>query len=206
MTDTSPAILYIHGFNSSPASYKARQLQAAMTRLGLADRLRIPALNSCPRQAIGQLQEAIAGLGQPLLVGSSLGGYYATWLASRQLLKVLLINPAVNPHQHLFLERLGPQTNEHTGEHWLLTRAHVTALAALAVPPPRDARRFRVWLQTGDQTLDYREAEAFYQGCDLRIEAGGDHGFQGFARHLPELLAFAGLDPQQWRDSDFSDL
>ncbi|MCY1349704.1 hypothetical protein D9M68_388780 [compost metagenome] len=196
-------ILYIHGLNSSPASLKASQLSALMRRLGRADELRVPALHHHPRQAIAQLEAAIAELGRPLLVGSSLGGYYATHLAEKHGLRALLINPAVNPHR-LFDGHLGPQTNHYSGETWELTEAHVAALAALEVPPPQDPTRYQVWLQTADETLDYRHAQAFYRACALRIEAGGDHGFQNFAAHLPALLAFAGIPAAEWRDLDFS--
>lgn len=93
----SVSILYIHGFNSAPASNKATQLITVMGAIGLADQLRVPALHHHPRQAIPQLEAAIAELGRPLLVGSSLGGYYATHLAERHGLKALLVNPAVSP-------------------------------------------------------------------------------------------------------------
>lgn len=203
MTRT-PSLLYLHGLNSSPDSRKASQLSAAMARIGMADRLRVPALHHHPRQAIAQLEAQIAELGQPVLVGSSLGGYYATHLAERHGLKALLINPAVNPHQR-FDSYLGPQTNLYSGEVWTLTDDHVAALAELEVPPPQDASRYQVWLQTGDETLDYRHAADFYRACALRIQAGGDHGFQGFAERLPALLAFAGFDPALWLGLDFSD-
>ncbi|MCU1723548.1 MULTISPECIES: YqiA/YcfP family alpha/beta fold hydrolase [unclassified Pseudomonas] len=199
----SGSILYIHGLNSAPSSMKASQLQAVMTQLGLAGQLRVPALHHHPRQAIAQLEAHIAELGQPLLVGSSLGGYYATHLAERHGLKALLINPAVNPHR-LFDGYLGTQTNHYTGETWELTHDHVQALAELEVAPPVDPARYQVWLQTGDETLDYRHAERFYRACALRIEAGGDHSFQGFALHLPALLSFAGIDPQAYQSLDFS--
>lgn len=199
----SGSILYIHGFNSAPASRKACQLSAVMQRLGLADALRIPALHHHPRQAMAQLEAAIAELGRPLLVGSSLGGYYATHLAERRGLKALLINPAVNPH-HLFDGYLGSQQNLYTGETWELTHDHVQALAELEVPAPQDPQRFQVWLQTADETLDYRRAERFYHACALRIQAGGDHGFMGFAERLPALLSFAGIPAQLYQDIDFS--
>nr|MBF0685776.1 esterase [Pseudomonas sp.] len=205
MTSDQPAILYIHGLNSSPLSQKASQLSAALERLGVADRLQVPALHHHPRQAIAQLETALAKLGRPLLVGSSLGGYYATHLAERHGLKALLINPAVTPHRR-FDGYLGQQTNLYSGEVWDLTEDHVTALAELEVAPPQDAERYQVWLQAGDETLDYRDAEAFYRGCALRIQAGGDHGFQGFAERLPALLAFAGFPPELWLEQDFSDL
>lgn len=199
----SGSILYIHGLNSAPSSMKASQLQAVMAQIGLSGQLRVPALHHHPRQAVAQLEADLAELGRPLLVGSSLGGYYATHLAERHGLKALLINPAVNPHQ-LFDGYLGTQTNHYTGETWELTHDHVTALAELEVPAPVDAARYQVWLQTGDETLDYRRAERFYRACALRIEAGGDHSFQGFALHLPALLAYAGIDPQTYQSLDFS--
>ncbi len=196
-------ILYIHGLNSSPASTKAQQLLGAMQRMGIADQLYLPALHHHPRQAIAQLEAIIAGAGQPLLVGSSLGGYYATHLAHRLGLKALLINPSVRPHRR-FEHCLVLQTNYYTGEQWMPTEQHMLALAELEVPPPQDPARYQVWLQTGDETLDYREAEHYYRACSLRIEAGGDHGFSSFAAQLPALLAFAGVEARLWRDIDFS--
>lgn len=199
----SGSILYIHGFNSAPTSKKASQLIGVMQQLGLAECLRVPALHNHPRQAMAQLESAIAELGSPLLVGSSLGGYYATHLAQRHGLKALLVNPAVNPHQ-LFDGYLGPQQNFYTGETWELTLDHVQALAELEVPAPTDPERIQVWLQTGDETLDYRRAQAFYRACALCIDAGGDHSFQGFAQRLPAMLSFAGFAPQVYQAFDFS--
>lgn len=201
----SGSILYIHGFNSAPASKKASQLTAVMEAIGRGEQLRVPALHHHPREAIGQLEQAIAELGRPLLVGSSLGGYYATHLAERHGLKALLINPAVSPHR-MFDGFLGTQTNLYTGETWELTHDHVTALAELEVPAPQDAARYQVWLQTGDETLDYRLAQQYYRACALRIQAGGDHGYQGFARQLPAILSFAGIGADQYQSFDFAAL
>ena len=95
MTENTVTILYLHGLNSSPTSLKASLLVRAIAQMGLADRLRVPALHHHPRQAIAQLERLILELDRPLLVGSSLGGYYATHLAERHGLRALLINPAV---------------------------------------------------------------------------------------------------------------
>ncbi len=199
-------LLYLHGLNSSAMSKKATQLAGLMKRLGLSERLRVPELHHHPRQALVQMQAAIDELGgRPLLVGSSLGGYYATHLAERYGLKAVLINPAVNPHQ-LFDGFLGTQKNLYTGEAWELTHDHVDALAELEVPAPQDPQRIQVWLQTGDETLDYRRAQAFYRACALRIEAGGDHGFQGFAEKMPTLLSIAGFAPELLQAIDLSAL
>jgi len=191
--------------NSAPASKKASTLVEVMQRMGLEGQLRVPALHHHPRQAIGQLEAAIAELGAPLLVGSSLGGYYATHLAERHGLKALLINPVVNPHR-LFDGFLGTQQNLYTGERWELTLDHVDALGELEVPAPQEPQRYQVWLQTADETLDYRQAERFYRACALRIQAGGDHGYQGFGAQLPSLLNFAGIEPGLYRGIDFAQL
>jgi len=201
----SGSILYIHGFNSAPSSKKATQLVQVMDRLGLSDQLRVPALHHHPREAIGQLNKAIEDLGRPLLVGSSLGGYYATHLAERHGLKALLINPAVSPHR-MFDGYLGTQKNLYTDEAWELTYDHVTALAELEVPAPQDPQRYQVWLQTGDETLDYRLAQQYYRACALRIQAGGDHSFQGFAAQLPAMLSFAGIGADLYQAIDFTAL
>jgi len=201
----TPSILYIHGLNSSPTSTKASQLLKVAEHCGIARQLRVPALHHHPRQAMVQLQAAVADLGRPLLVGSSLGGFYATYLAEQHGLDALLINPAeAVPFVLGGKEEL--QTNYYTGETWLLTHDHVAALAELEMPEPRDAKRYRVWLQTADETLDYRQAEAFYAGCTLDIQEGGDHSYQGFARRIPEILTQAGFDPALWADFDFSTL
>jgi hypothetical protein len=201
----TPSILYIHGLNSSPTSTKASQLLKVAEHCGIARQLRVPALHHHPRQAMLQLQAAVAELGRPLLVGSSLGGFYATYLAEQHGLDALLINPAVRPHR-LFGGKEELQTNYYTGETWLLTHDHVAALAELEMPEPRDAKRYRVWLQTADETLDYRQAEAFYAGCSLDIQEGGDHSYQGFAQRIPEILEQAGFAPALWADFDFSTL
>ncbi|MGV8916410.1 MAG: YqiA/YcfP family alpha/beta fold hydrolase [Pseudomonas sp.] len=203
MTGESPTLLYIHGLNSSPLSKKASQLSALMGTLGLGPQLRVPALHHHPRQAIAQLEAAISELGRPLLVGSSLGGYYATHLAERHGLKAVLINPAVNPHR-LFDGYVGTQQNLYSGESWELTLDHIQALAELEVPAPQDPKRFQVWLQTADETLDYRSAQTFYRACALRIQAGGDHSFQGFTEQLPALLSIAGFAPELLQAIDLS--
>lgn len=185
-------ILYLHGFNSSPLSFKAQALLKRWRAAGLpAEKLYIPTLPNDPRAAIALADAWLQQQPDAVLVGSSLGGCYATYLAEKYGSKALLINPAVRPWLR-FHAYLGPQQNYSTGERWELTAAHVEALAQLKTPPPQASERFVVWLQTGDETLDYREAVDFYRGCQLDVQQGGDHGYQGFAERIPELLAFAG--------------
>jgi len=184
-------IVYLHGFNSSPASGKARQLGEHMAGLGRSADYYCPALPNSPREAIAHVE---AGLAQRrtesvTLIGSSLGGFYATHLAEKHGWKAVLVNPAV--HAHLLLRgALGPQTNWHTGEKWELTGAHLAELAALDVECITLPKRYLLLAQTGDEVLDYRDAAAYYAGAAQIIENGGDHGFAGFERHYQTILDF----------------
>jgi predicted esterase YcpF (UPF0227 family) len=183
-------IVYLHGFNSSPASGKAKQLAEHMASLGREAEYLCPALANSPRDAIAEVEALI---GQPqdavTLVGSSLGGFYATHLAEKHGWKAVLINPAVHAHR-LLRGSLGPQTNWHTGEKWVLTEAHLAELAALDVPAITRPGRYLLLAQTGDEVLDYRDAVNYYTGATHLIEEGGDHGFAGFERHFATILDF----------------
>ena len=183
-------IVYLHGFNSSPASGKARLLGEHMARLGRAADYFCPTLANSPREAVAQVEAALARHNGPVtLIGSSLGGFYATYLAEKHGWKAVLVNPAVHAHR-LLRSALGPQTNWHSGEKWELTEAHLAELAALDVPSITLPERYLLLAQTGDEVLDYRDAVAYYAGATQIIEDGGDHGFAGFERHFQTLLDF----------------
>jgi predicted esterase YcpF (UPF0227 family) len=185
-------ILYLHGFRSSPQSWKVRELQAAMARRGLANRLLVPALPWEPAAAIDMLEKLLARTPGPItLAGSSLGGWYATWLAERHDLKAVLINPAVVSELDLSLFE-GPQTHLHDGSRFEFTRTHAEQLLALDIPHP-DPRRYLLLLEAGDTVLDYRQAACRYAGCKQTILPGGDHGFTRFPQFIGQILEFAGL-------------
>jgi len=184
-------IVYLHGFNSSPASAKARLLGEYMTSIGRQADYACPVLPNSPREAIAAV-EAILAQAAPTavtLVGSSLGGFYATWLAEQHGCKAVLVNPAVHAH-HLLRAALGPQTNWHSGEEWVLTEAHLAELAALDVTRISRPERYLLLAQRGDEVLDYRAAVAYYAGARQIVEDGGDHGFAEFERHYPTILDF----------------
>jgi predicted esterase YcpF (UPF0227 family) len=188
-------ILYLHGFASSPRSWKALALRAAMAARGQEDCLETPAIPWPPEAAMAALEARIAAhlaAGVRLtLAGSSLGGYYASWLAERHDLKAALINPAVAAH--LSLERhLGVQRNPYTGEALPVEAAHLDQLRGLAVQNPVCAR-YLLLLETGDEVLDYRLAVAHYTGARQFVCAGGNHSFTRFPRFIPQILEFAGL-------------
>jgi len=184
-------IVYLHGFNSSPASGKAKQLGEYMASSGRLAEYYCPALPNSPREAITKIESTLArGRASSItLVGSSLGGFYATYLAEKHGWKAVLVNPAVHAHK-LLCDALGTQTNWHTGEKWVLTESHLAELAALDVPAITQPARYLLLAQTGDEVLDYHDAVAYYTGAAQIIEDGGDHGFAGFERHFQTILDF----------------
>jgi predicted esterase YcpF (UPF0227 family) len=185
-------IVYVHGFNSSPASTKSRQLLAHLAALGRAGEFACPALPDRPAQAIALLEREMARTqGAPLtLVGSSLGGYYATWLAEKHGCRAVLVNPAITPHEGL-RAYLGPQKNLYTGAPYALTEQHLDELRALWVPQPTRMQRYYLMVTTGDEVLDYREAVTRYAGARQLVVQGSDHGFADFEQHIDSVLGFA---------------
>lgn len=186
-------IVYLHGFRSSPASHKAQQLKAHMMQRGLGEQFWCEQLPVAPNAAVAVAESAIARCSAPpTLVGSSLGGFYATWLAEKHGLKAVLINPAVVAQLSL-AEFVGPQTNLYTGETFDFLPRHVAELAALEVAAPTRLQRYWLLVETGDELLDYRHAVAKYAGARQTVIEGGDHGFQHFGDYLDAILDFAGL-------------
>ena len=181
-------IVYLHGFNSSPQSYKARLLERSMAERGLADRYACPALPPRAGDALARIEPLLAA--GTCLVGSSLGGFYATWLAEKHGLRAVLINPAIDPHLGL-RAYLGPQQNLYTGERYELTARDVNELRALEVERITPARYLLV-TATGDDVLDYRSALERYRGCRSIVIEGSDHGLSDFADHADAVLEFCG--------------
>jgi predicted esterase YcpF (UPF0227 family) len=187
-------IAYLHGLNSSPGSIKARALGTAIAALPELEQPEyfVPQLSHRPAEAMRAVRTWIEARDPTALtlVGSSLGGYYATHLAERYRIKAVLINPAVRPYENL-VPYLGPQRNLYTGDEYELTREHFAELEALKVARISHPERYLLLVQTGDEILDWREAVAFYAGARQSVEGGGDHAFQDFEAQIPAVLRFA---------------
>ena len=185
-------IVYLHGFISSPQSKKAVMLGAYLANCVTGVQYRVPELHHRPARAMEQVQAACAGIpvDDLTLVGSSLGGFYATVVAEQLGCRAALLNPAVRPHTHLE-PHLGPQRNLYTGEEFVFGPEHVAELAALQ--PARITRPERFWLfvETGDVVCDYREAVDFYRGALHTVVTGGDHTLASFPEQVPELVEWA---------------
>lgn len=188
---TRRVIVYLHSFNSSPASGKSVAMGTWMAARGLADAFWCPQLANAPTQAMAEVEAGLARRAPAslTLVGSSLGGFYATYLTEKYGCKAVLVNPAVRAHV-LLRAALGPQKNWHSGEEWTLTEAHLAELATFHVETITRPERYLLLAQTGDEVLDTRDAVTHYAGCKQRVEDGGDHGFAGFERHFQTILDF----------------
>ena len=190
-------VIYLHGFRSSPASIKATRLRDYVAALPDAIRptLHVPEITHAPSQAVAGIAEWVERHAAPpdvTFVGSSLGGFYATYLAERFGARAVAVNPAVRPWEDL-APWLGTQTNLYTGAEFEVTQAHFDELVALAVPRITRPERYFLLLETGDEVLDYRRALAHYGGAYQYVHGGGDHTFTEFVAQIPAILRFAGV-------------
>ncbi|MGL5336698.1 MAG: esterase YqiA [Enterovibrio sp.] len=189
------ALIYIHGFNSSGLSQKGQQL-ASWCKLHRPDiTVLTPTLAPYPLAAAQQLTALVAQYQKTHrlgVVGSSLGGYFATWLNFSYSLPAVLVNPAVAPYL-LLKDHLGAQQNPYTGERYLLEEAHMAQLQQFEVEQICDPHSLWLLQQQGDEVLDHRQAVVKYRDCKQTIEAGGCHAFSGFERFCAPIITFLGL-------------
>jgi uncharacterized protein len=190
-------IAYLHGFNSGATSLKGQLLARAIAALPTQARPEyfLPRLPHRPAEAIRVADRwARSGPhGGLTFVGSSLGGFYATYLAESHGAKAVLVNPAIHP-ERLLATYLGAQHNPSTSEAYEFTPRHLTELAALRVERITRPGRYLLLAEAGDELLDWREAVAFYAGAWQFVRGGGDHAYQGFAEETKGILRFAGAD------------
>jgi predicted esterase YcpF (UPF0227 family) len=192
-------ILYLHGFRSSPQSSKAALMAAAMRERGMEDRFICPQLPASPESAIalckGLIEQAQErhGLdpGRDLtIIGSSLGGYYATCLAEYWKCRAVLLNPAVYAARDLATQ-VGEHAMYHSDQPFVFLPEYVDELAEMAVGKPARPEHYFLLAAKGDEVLDWREMADWFAGSQGHIIDGGDHGLSGFETWIPEILAFA---------------
>jgi len=187
-----PRLVYLHGFRSSPQSFKARLLAERLAGLGLPQRFACPQLPASPAAAVDLVLHEVAPGPADTLVGSSLGGYYATWLAERCGCRAVLLNPAVFPARDL-AAHTGAQPMYHSDDEFVFEPRYLGELAQLEVGTPSRLQRYLLIAAKGDELLDWREMVAKYRGAPTILLEGGDHGLSEFALLVDRVLAFAGM-------------
>jgi hypothetical protein len=184
-------ILYLHGFRSSPKSYKARVVHQRMAEMGRAAELICPQLPASPKAAMALIHTLIDRYPSHELtvIGSSLGGYYATWLAEKTGCRAVLLNPAIVPLKDLDAH-VGVTTAYHSDEPFEFKREYIDELRALAVPKVTQPERYFLLAATGDEVLDYRDMVRHYDGARQHVIDGSDHAISEFPQYVDEVLAF----------------
>jgi len=186
-----PLLLYLHGFLSSPQSKKAQQTLAYCAQIGLADSIEIPELDAGPAEAIKQLRKIILSHENRsiMLIGSSLGGYYASYLAEQYGFPAALINPAVRPFER-WESHLGEHRNYYSDKIHLVTPEHIEELKLLDSPRLTRLRNILLLVQTGDETLDHRLALDKFASSPTILRQGGNHSYENFDQELPAIFEF----------------
>ncbi len=189
-------LLYLHGFRSSPQSAKARLVAERVAALHPALHWWAPQLPPSPREAMDAVMKGIEAWPRESMavIGSSLGGFYATYVAGMTCCRLVLLNPAVHPARDL-ARYIGDQTSWHDpSEHFYFRPEYIEELRSLEVGTLTRPERALAIVAKGDEVLDWREMSARYPGSRIKLLDGGDHALSDFAEaHLHEVMAF--IDP-----------
>jgi predicted esterase YcpF (UPF0227 family) len=185
-------LLYLHGFRSSPQSNKARQVAARVRERHPRVHWWCPQLPPSPREAMQMVMDGVADWPSAgmAVIGSSLGGFYATHVAQKRRCKAVVLNPAVYPARDL-AKYIGEQTSWHDpAQHFYFERGFVDELHALDAGPLAEPADFLAVIAKGDEVLDWREMTARYAGARVRLLEGSDHALSDFDDHIDEVFDF----------------
>ena len=188
-------VLYLHGFRSSPKSAKAQTMGAWMRARRPDVQWACPQLPPSPKEAMALVAEQIAAwpIEHMAVVGSSLGGFYATVVAEGAGCPAVVLNPAINPARDL-AGHIGDLTSYHDpDDHFYFRPEYVTQLRVMTPRTITRPERYFAVIAKGDEVLDWREMTARYPGATIRLLEGGDHALSDFDLHLPAALNFLGL-------------
>jgi len=182
--DKIPPLLYIHGFASSGHSHKVQLLRQHF------DEVYAPSLSHIPQLALETLEQFIDAMAEPpLLIGSSLGGFYALYLSQRLSLAAILVNPVVKLTPEIEQLR-GMHRNYFDQSQFEFTANHLESLHRYQCPAP-SCERLLLMLQMGDEVLDHHHTLQHLPGAQQLIELGGNHSFSGFENHMEAIRRFA---------------
>jgi len=183
-------ILYIHGFGGSGEGSKAKAFREYYKRKN--EDFIAPSLSYIPELALKTLEELIAlQKGKVTLIGSSLGGFYAIYLAQKYNVKAVLINPSIYPYITLST-CLGNAPSFYDTSHFEWLPSHIAMLKNYRTQLTKQSN-FMLLLQKGDEVLNYKEAADRFSKASLIVEDGGDHSFKGIEKHFQRIDTFFGV-------------
>jgi predicted esterase YcpF (UPF0227 family) len=188
-------LLYLHGFRSSPQSAKARQTAQRVAERHPDVHWWCPQLPPSPREAMEAVMQRVRAWPAATtgVIGSSLGGFYATHVAESLGCRAVLLNPAVDPARDL-AGYIGEQTAWHDpSERFFFQPEYVGELQALTHGPLREPANYFAVIAKGDEVLDWREMTARYAGAHIRLLEAGDHALSDFSQHIDDVFGFLGL-------------
>ena len=188
-------IVYLHGFKSSPHSFKAQLIAQALEQNSGDYRYICPQLPLSPRESVDLVSDAIRDCQKDRLtiIGSSLGGYYANWLAEQYACRAVLLNPVVDPWRIKILDDM-PDRSDLRVREWLDFRdRYESELKAIRVKNITNPQRYLLLAAKGDELLDWRLMQSHYSGARQVITDGGDHGLSDFELYLEKVLSFCGI-------------
>ena len=191
---SSTLIVYLHGFRSSPRSSKAVMTGDAIKALSTSEypiEWYCPQLVASPKVSMDMVNSHITRSQHDRLVviGSSLGGYYANYLAEKYGCKAVALNPAVRAPREL-AAHVGMLTSYDTDEPYDFRPEYIEELKALQVESITDPSRYFLMAAKGDELLDWQEMVDFYKGAEQLVLEGSDHGIADYPEHLPAVLKF----------------
>ncbi|MBU3557912.1 hypothetical protein ICN18_09775 [Polynucleobacter sp. Ross1-W9] len=191
---SSTLLVYLHGFRSSPRSSKAVLTGDAIKKLSTSEHSiewYCPQLVASPKASMDMVIEKINSSKHERLIvmGSSLGGYYANYLAEKYGCKAVALNPAVRAPKEL-AAHVGMLTSYDTDEPYDFRPEYIDELRDLQVERISNPSRYFLMAAKGDELLDWQEMVDFYSGAEQLVLEGSDHGISEYPEHLPKVLRF----------------
>ncbi len=181
------SIIYIHGFGSSGFGGKAMLFRDYFKQKSV--RFLAPSLSYVPKLAVETLKEIAENCQNPRFIGSSLGGFYALYLAKLYSTKAVLINPALYAPSTLKRHISGFANNYYDLSKFEWNDQHLKMLEEY-IATDVDQKSIMLLLQTGDDIIDYKESLELLPNAKSIIEEGGTHSFEGVERHFEIIEQF----------------
>ena len=190
----SKTILYFHGFASSSDSNKAKIISSYISKISSNTKIIIPDLNNNFQKAISQIELLIKNNDKPIsFIGSSLGGYFATYFAGIYNAKAILVNPAIPPLKG-FDDYLGENKNYSTGEKFNIKKEDIKFLRGLSKKEYINKENTLILMESGDEVLPYKETSRYFKGCYIDIVFGGSHSYESMQKKLKKISDFLKID------------